>query len=449
MKSLNCSYNESFQFFSEENIKTSSKKENDHFFITKTSSPCDSNKPNQDDSLFDYNEESKEIRKRQRTMPSTRDLSPTESQTITPPKGRFSLIIGDEEDIFEEITTNTLFSSNSSFKDPYEDLKVISAINMDFYFDENVSNKRSNLPRKAFRVLDAPEMEDDFYKQLLHWSPINNKIAIGLTNSIYIWDSNTKSAEFLFEFPETEDLCSLKWNPIGDQLALGMSSGEIKLWDVNQNMMVQSMLCHSSKVSCLEWNQSGIFSGSKDKHINWVDYRIAQSNVKRFVGHSRQIINIKSSLFNNPYILSGGNDSLVNVFDYRNDISCVMQCAHQGPVRAINWSPFRRGHFASGGASSDKMLKTWNLNSLEMVDEVFTGAQICDLVYSKQHKEILVGLGGDINSIDLFNIGNMEKVGRLEGHDMRVLNLDLSPDGLEMISISPDETMRFWEMNQN
>jgi cell division cycle 20-like protein 1 (cofactor of APC complex) len=452
MKSLNCSYDGSFSFLSQDKLENSNKNENGQFFYNERT-PSLFSSPSPSDHPSSSKEENDKNRERQKTLPSTRELSPTENHLNTKSnKVRFSLIIADDdkEDIFEDITTknDSLKIGNSLNKDPYANLKFISALNMDFVFDENVSQKRSYIPSKPYRVLDAPEMEDDFYKQLLHWSPQNNKIVIGLTNSVYIWDSKTKSGDLLCEIPDDEDLCSLKWSPSGDELLFGMSNGEIKLWDINENKLIQSMLSHRSKVSCLDWNDFGIFSGSKDKDINWIDYRMDQPNVKRFCGHSGQVLNLKLSPFNDPMILSSGNDSIVNVFDLRNDISCLMQNFHDGAVRAINWSPFQRGLFASGGASSDKMLKTWNLNTLQLIDEVFTGAQICDLTFGKTEKEIMVGLGGDINSVDIFQVKSLEKVGRLSGHRMRVLNMDLSPDGSELVSISADETMRFWKLNQ-
>ena len=38
------------------------------------------------------------------------------------------------------------------------------------------------------KILDAPEIVDDFYLNILDWG-INNQLAIGLSNSLYIWNA--------------------------------------------------------------------------------------------------------------------------------------------------------------------------------------------------------------------------------------------------------------------
>ena len=240
----------------------------------------------------------------------------------------------------------------------------------------------------------------------------------------------------------------MKWAPSGDRLAFGMGSGEIKLWDIKKNESVQSLSGHSSRVSTLEWTNGTIFSGSKDKTVQMIDPRVDDFSAKEFTGHTRQILNIKSAPRNEPYLLSGGNDSKVMVFDTRKEQTSIFKGLHEGPVRAIGWSAQKKGQFASGGGSTDMMLKKWDFKRNKLLDQVHVGAQICDLKWSNLEKEIVVSLGGDSNSVDFYTSKDLQKVGRLKGHTMRVLNVDFSPDETQLVSVSPDETMRFWEVNE-
>jgi len=41
-----------------------------------------------------------------------------------------------------------------------------------------------------FKVLDAPELMDDFYLNLVDWSSLN-VLAVGLQKSVYIWSACT------------------------------------------------------------------------------------------------------------------------------------------------------------------------------------------------------------------------------------------------------------------
>lgn len=46
------------------------------------------------------------------------------------------------------------------------------------------------IPKAAFKVLDAPSLQDDYYLNLLDWSP-NNVLAVALGNSVYLWSACT------------------------------------------------------------------------------------------------------------------------------------------------------------------------------------------------------------------------------------------------------------------
>lgn len=60
------------------------------------------------------------------------------------------------------------------------------------------SQKLLRSPRKAtrkisripFKVLDAPELQDDFYLNLVDWSA-QNVLAVGLGSCVYLWSACT------------------------------------------------------------------------------------------------------------------------------------------------------------------------------------------------------------------------------------------------------------------
>ena len=46
------------------------------------------------------------------------------------------------------------------------------------------------IPKAPFKVLDAPELQDDFYLNLLDWSS-QNLLAVGLGSAVYLWNACT------------------------------------------------------------------------------------------------------------------------------------------------------------------------------------------------------------------------------------------------------------------
>ena len=65
------------------------------------------------------------------------------------------------------------------------------------------SQKLLRSPRKAtrkisripFKVLDAPELQDDFYLNLVDWSA-QNVLAVGLGSCVYLWSACTSQVSF-------------------------------------------------------------------------------------------------------------------------------------------------------------------------------------------------------------------------------------------------------------
>jgi cell division cycle 20-like protein 1 (cofactor of APC complex) len=52
--------------------------------------------------------------------------------------------------------------------------------------ENDVENKPRKISKKPYKILDAPNLQDDFYLNLLDWSD-NNQIAVALDSSLYVW----------------------------------------------------------------------------------------------------------------------------------------------------------------------------------------------------------------------------------------------------------------------
>lgn len=46
------------------------------------------------------------------------------------------------------------------------------------------------MSKVPFKVLDAPQLQDDFYLNLVDWSS-TNVLAVGLLDAVYIWSACT------------------------------------------------------------------------------------------------------------------------------------------------------------------------------------------------------------------------------------------------------------------
>ena len=55
-----------------------------------------------------------------------------------------------------------------------------------------VSPRRASrkIPKAPYKVLDAPDLQDDYYLNLLDWSSLN-VLSVGLGSTVYLWNTST------------------------------------------------------------------------------------------------------------------------------------------------------------------------------------------------------------------------------------------------------------------
>lgn len=81
------------------------------------------------------------------------------------------------------------------------------------------------------RTLDAPDLLDDFYLNLLDWGRAN-VLAIALGNTVYLWDASDSSTSELVTIDDVNGpVTSVSWAPDGQHLAVGLTNSEVQLWD--------------------------------------------------------------------------------------------------------------------------------------------------------------------------------------------------------------------------
>ncbi|KAL7665622.1 Anaphase-promoting complex subunit 4-like WD40 domain-containing protein [[Candida] zeylanoides] len=310
--------------------------------------------------------------------------------------------------------------------------------------------KPRTISKVPYRVLDAPELSDDFYLNLVDWGS-QDTLAVGLGDSVYLWDGATQSVDRLCNLAQKDKVTSLNWIGSGTHLAIGTSKGLVEIWDATKIKCVRTMSGHNLRVSSLAWNEHILSSGSRDRSILNRDVRVAEHYVNRFEAHKQEVCGLKWNVEENK-LASGGNDNKLFVWDGLNPQPLHSFTEHTAAVKAIAWSPHQRGLLASGGGTVDKTIKTWNTLTGTMLQNVNTGSQVCNLAWSKNSNELVSTHGYSRNQVVIWKYPSMQQVASLTGHTYRVLYLALSPDGETIVTGAGDETLRFWnvfEKNRN
>jgi cell division cycle 20-like protein 1 (cofactor of APC complex) len=88
-----------------------------------------------------------------------------------------------------------------------------------------LNNDVRKIAKTPFKVLDAPNLQDDFYLNLLEWSS-QNVLSVALESSLYFWNANTnRVTKFCDLNPHT--ISSINWNDNGSHISIGTSKGTI------------------------------------------------------------------------------------------------------------------------------------------------------------------------------------------------------------------------------
>lgn len=303
------------------------------------------------------------------------------------------------------------------------------------------------ISKVPYRVLDAPELADDFYLNLVDWGS-QDVLAVGLGSAVYLWDSGSGTVNRLCDLGRGESICSLSWIGAGTHLAIGTNSGLVEIWDATICKCTRTMTGHSLRASSLAWNQHVLTSGSRDRTILHRDVREPAHYMAKITAHKQEVCGLKWNVEENK-LASGGNDNKLFIWDALNVNEPLLKISeHEAAVKAIAWSPHQRGLLASGGGTADRKIKMWNVLSGQKVQDIDTGSQVCNLGWSKNSNELVSTHGYSRNQVVVWKFGQpqMQQVACLMGHTYRVLYLALSPDGQTIVTGAGDETLRFWNV---
>ncbi len=187
-----------------------------------------------------------------------------------------------------------------------------------------------------YKVLDAPELADDFYLNLVDWGSAN-VLGVGLGSSVYMWNAQTSRVNKLCTL-EDDTVTSVSWIQKGTHLAIGTGKGLVQIWDAEKTRRLRTMTGHTARVGSLAWNTHVLTSGSRDRLIYHRDVREPDQWMRKLVGHKQEVCGLKWNC-EDGQLASGGNDNKLMVWDKLSETPLWKFSDHTAAVKAIAWSP--------------------------------------------------------------------------------------------------------------
>lgn len=343
--------------------------------------------------------------------------------------------------------------NSAASPDPYahDQLRVFdraggSSMFVDPAFESALRESSSKTTRKInsapTRILDAPELVDDYYLNLISWGK-DNILAVALGQCVYLWNATSGDIQHLLTLTGDEDfVTSVRWSDMQghtNYLAVGTNEGPVQLWDADAMKKIRTMRGHAARVGSLAWTQHLLSSGGRDSVIIQHDVRSASHIVSTYAGHTQEVCGLEWNE-DGTTLASGGNENYLCIWDAamsrrsdntRNSSSStrhsprLLLTQHQAAVKALAWCPFHRGLLASGGGTADRTIKFWNSNSGAMLNSIDTGSQVCSLLWSKHQRELCSSHGFSENQLILWRYPTMTKIQEFKGHTARVRTIDV------------------------
>lgn len=187
----------------------------------------------------------------------------------------------------------------------------------------------------------------------------------------YVRNSEAPKASFTFKGHQAEGF-SIDWSPVKEGvLATGDCKKNIHLWTPMEggtwHVDQKPYNSHTDSVEDLQWspNEANVLAScSVDRSIRIWDMRAAPHKACMLTNpdaHERDV-NVISWNRIDPFLLSGGDDGCLKVWDIRqfkiNKPLCVFK-HHFGPISSVEWHPTDSTVFAASG--EDDQVTLWDL----------------------------------------------------------------------------------------
>lgn len=119
---------------------------------------------------------------------------------------------------------------------------------------------------------------------------------------------------------------------------------------------------------------------------------------------------------------------------------------HQAAIRALAFSPSSQNIIVTGGGTSDKTIKMWDINSGETIYSIDTGSQVCNLFWNEEYNEIFSTHGFSQNQLAVWRGFDLSSIAQFYEHKHRVLFMAPSPDGTKVATADPNDGIQIWTM---
>ncbi|RCH83047.1 U4/U6 small nuclear ribonucleoprotein Prp4, partial [Rhizopus stolonifer] len=239
-------------------------------------------------------------------------------------------------------------------------------------------------------------------------------------------------------------------------LATSGAEGLIQLWGLEKETPLATMEGHVRRIARLGFHPSGRYLGSASFDGTWRlwDVETAKELLLQ-EGHAKEVYAI-SFHGDGSLVATGGLDAIGRVWDTRTGRSSMTLEGHMKDIVGLDWSP-NGYHLAS--ASADNTVKIWDVRTLRNLYTISAHQSlVSDVKYSKgvpgynnnssSDPHNIAGLylatSGYDGCVKIWSGDDFQMIKSLDGHEGKVMSVDISKDNKFIASSGYDRTFKLW-----
>jgi WD40 repeat protein len=176
--------------------------------------------------------------------------------------------------------------------------------------------------------------------------------------------------------------------------------------------------------------------------INFYDFKTEKYLFSLKNGHTKSILSFDISP-DDAYLVSGGQDDKVILWDVKTQSILKKLDYHQGVVTSVKFSP-DQSKIASG--SADNMVILYDIQSDKILFKFDTHKKDVGALAFSPSGEILASAGED-RVINIFNVRSGELISQLNEHKNFIRSIKFSPDGTRLVSGDDNSRLIIWKID--
>ncbi|MDD5090541.1 MAG: protein kinase [Candidatus Wallbacteria bacterium] len=249
-------------------------------------------------------------------------------------------------------------------------------------------------------------------------------------------------SRLLVEFGSHDsDITAISLTADSRTIITGDDKGAICLWDLRTGKLKRTWDLQGGSVNSLSCSQNGVLLCVSQDSGPLLMSLDDKSCTVRLINPEIKA-NCAIYLKERQFVISGGADGLIHLYDCKKKATSALPAMHSHPVTALAVSSDER--FVLSG-SSDGMLDYWDIWSGLCLGAVFGHEGGVNRIVLTPDGCFALTCGNDCN-LKLWDLAAEECVTVFKGHTGQVLSLGITPDGQYAVSCGTENQLRIWEL---